>query len=159
MHHALQLVEIRINIRRYLQTRDLKQCILVCRDWWRTFEPLICNETSVCLRRRESIFGPQGQPTNDDEWDQLDQDQGFSSTPRQPSAYSIVRHRHRVYSLGCFSLELANIPFNNLRSIVLASRRLNTNDLAPWIHFLQGCKDSLQELELADFRTLPEAHF
>lgn len=159
MHLALQLVEIRINIRRYLRTRDLKQCILVCRDWWHTFEPLICNETSVRLRSRESVFGPQGQPTNDDEWNQLTQDQDLSSTPRQPSAYSIVRHRHQVYSLGGFCLELANIPFNNLRSVVLVSGDLNTNDLAPWIHFLRGCKDSLQELELAGFRTLPEAHF
>ncbi|KAG9064993.1 hypothetical protein KI688_002312 [Linnemannia hyalina] len=150
------MVEIRINIRRYLRTRDLKQCILVCRDWWRTFEPLICNETSVRLRRHESVFGPQGQP---DEWDQLNQDQDLSSTPRQPSAYSIVRHRHQVYSLGSFRLELAYIPFGNLRSIVLGSGDLNTNDLTPWIHFLRGCKDSLQELELVGFRTLPEAHF
>ena len=29
MHHTLQVVEIRINICRYLWTRDLKQCILV----------------------------------------------------------------------------------------------------------------------------------
>ncbi|KAF9540893.1 hypothetical protein EC957_003640 [Mortierella hygrophila] len=159
MHHALQLVEIRINIRHYLRIRDLKQCILVCRDWWCTFEPLICNETSVRLRRHESVFGPQGQPTNDDEWDQLNQHQDLSSTPRQPSAYSIVRHRHQVYSLGSFRLELAYIPFGNLRSIVLGSGDLNTNDLAPWFHFLQGCKDSLQELELVGFRTLPEAHF
>ncbi|KAK5820891.1 hypothetical protein F5H01DRAFT_339563 [Linnemannia elongata] len=155
MHHALQLVEIRINIRRYLRTRDLKQCILVCRDWWRTFEPLICNKTSVRLRRHESVFGPQGQPTNDDEWNQLNQ----VSTPRQPSAYSIVRHRHQVYSLGSFSLELAKIPFCNLRSIVLVSGVFKSNDLASWIHFLQGCRDSLQKLELSGFRTLPGVHF
>ena len=82
-----------------------------------------------------------------------------TSTPRKPSAYSIVRHHHQVYSLGCFCLELANIPFGHFRSIVLVSGDLNANDLAAWIHFLRGCKDSLQELELAGFRTLPEVHF
>ncbi|KAG0377224.1 hypothetical protein BGX24_006502 [Mortierella sp. AD032] len=32
MHHALQLAEITLDIRCFLEVKDLKQCILVCRD-------------------------------------------------------------------------------------------------------------------------------
>ncbi|KAG0264727.1 hypothetical protein BGZ95_003530 [Linnemannia exigua] len=162
MHHVLQLAEITHIICRFLTVEDLKLCILVCRDWWLTFEPLICTHASVKYYCNvDGLFGPRGPPgDNDDEgWEHLDYDQDDALIPRQPSAFSLIRHRQKVRSLESFAIYLCRVPFNNLRSVLLISGTLNFEDLTPWIWFLRGCKHSLQELELAGFRVLPPADF
>ncbi|KAF9126186.1 hypothetical protein BGW39_006819 [Mortierella sp. 14UC] len=161
MHHALQIAEITSHIRSFLTVSDLKQCILVCRDWWQTFEPLISREVTISFRRVDSIFGPRGAPANDDDeaWEQLNYEQEDTLIPRQPSAISLIRHRQEVRSLDGFSIQLSHIPFSNLRNIVLTSGQLSDEDLTPWIRFLRGCEQSLQELELAGFRVLPLSKF
>ncbi|KAK3835689.1 MAG: hypothetical protein J3R72DRAFT_451079 [Linnemannia gamsii] len=162
MHHALQLAEIRLNIRCFLEVKDLKQCILVCRDWWLTFEPLICTHANIKYSLDVgAFFGPRGPPDDNDVegWEHLNYDQDNALIPRQPSAFSLIRHRQEVRSLENFEMLLYCVPFSNLRSIVLVSGSLYFGDLTPWIRFLRGCEHSLQELVLEGFRVLPLADF
>ncbi|KAF9910541.1 hypothetical protein EC991_006359 [Linnemannia zychae] len=161
MHHALQLFEIKSHIRNFLKVKDLKQCILVCRDWWFTFEPLICREVGITYYLPDPLFGPRGPPADDDDeaWEQLNYDQEDAIIPRQPSAFSLVRHRLQVRCIDSYAQILSPIPFRNLRTVVLISGSLSDQDLTPWTQFLRGCRESLQELELGGYRVLPLANF
>ncbi|KAG0044110.1 hypothetical protein BGZ83_010650 [Gryganskiella cystojenkinii] len=53
--HAMEIVEIRCCVAQYVRKPDLKRCLAVSRDWYRTFEPFRWREITVRTDRQEGF--------------------------------------------------------------------------------------------------------